>query len=281
MARDYTKFVILGDARTGSNMLAQALNTHPDIVCFREVFHFMHDYVDFNVDGYDRDDPADFAMRAADPVRFLNERIFGEHTGKKAVGFKYLYGHFWGFTGLIEHLAASREIHFIHLKRANMLRSLVSLRLAERSGRWIEDWGVAAKPMPFMPRALSAAAHPLRTVSRLRKKRREQQEIRSQKSGLRLSARECVEFFERTAREVARADELAEGHETLTVFYEKFLDDKAAVFRDVQDFLGVDKAELFVALQRQNPEPLHELLTNYDELRQSMIDGPYAHLFDE
>ncbi len=53
MSKDYVRFVITGDARTGSNMLVHALNTNPAIRCFREIFHYWMNHVDYYVDGYD------------------------------------------------------------------------------------------------------------------------------------------------------------------------------------------------------------------------------------
>jgi hypothetical protein len=149
-----TRFFVLGDARTGSNMLTQALNTNPAIRCFRKVFHFMHDYVDYGIDGFDPNVPADVEFRNNDPVRFLNERLYaGAPPGVQAVGFKYLYGHFWGFDALTDYLSEEHEIRVIHLTRRNMLRSLVSLHIAESSGRWLEDWGVAPRPSTWMTKA--------------------------------------------------------------------------------------------------------------------------------
>ena len=49
-----TRFLVVCGPRTGSNMLCSALNSHPRIVCFREVFNFMYeDVIDYYVEGYD------------------------------------------------------------------------------------------------------------------------------------------------------------------------------------------------------------------------------------
>ena len=67
-------------------MVAQALNTNPQVRCFREIFHFMHDYVDYYVEGYDPKNREDFDLRARDPVRFLQERIFGRAASRDPRG---------------------------------------------------------------------------------------------------------------------------------------------------------------------------------------------------
>jgi hypothetical protein len=281
MTEAYQRFIILGDARTGSNMVAGALNTHPQIRCFREIFHFMQEYVDYNVEGYDPYDAADFALRAADPVRFLRERIFCDQPeGIRAVGFKYLYPHFWGFDGLIPHLTADTNLFVIHLKRRNWLRVLVSVRLAEASGKWIEDWGIAHAPRPLVPRALSAALHPARTVARWRGRQQEKRERAEEKSGLVLTPQECEDWFERSRREEARGDAIAEGHPTLQVSYQDLLEHREAEFARIEDFLGVERAKLVVSAQRQNPEPLRTLIHNYDELRGAFAGTLYEPWFE-
>ncbi len=94
---DYVPFIILSDARTGSTMLAQALNSSPHITCFREVFNFLHDFIQSDVEGYDNFSETDLLLRRRDPVRFLDERIFGHYPeGVRAVGLKFHYGQFWG-----------------------------------------------------------------------------------------------------------------------------------------------------------------------------------------
>lgn len=262
-------------------MLAQALNTNPAIRCFREVFHFMHDYVDYGIEGFDPNVPADVEFRNSDPVRFLNERLYaGAPSGVQAVGFKYLYGHFWGFDALTDHLSDAHEIRVIHLKRRNMLRSLVSLRIAESSGRWLEDWGVEPRPSTWATKLNSAVFHPARTVTRLRKRMREREQRWEEKSGLRLGVPECIAFFDRTAKEVARADAIADGHPTLTVWYEEFLDDRDATFDRVQRFLSVEPQHLTVTVQRQNPEPLSKLIANYAEVARGLAATPYATFLD-
>jgi|CXWL01.1.fsa_nt_gi hypothetical protein len=282
MNDDYTRFVILGDARTGSNMLAQALNTNPAVRCFRELFHFMHDYVDYFVEGFDPNVPEDVALRNADPVRFLQVRIFGaQPPGIKAVGFKFLYPHIWGFEQLFDHLAADKRLKVIHLKRRNWLRVFASVRLAESSGRWIEDWGLAAKPRPWYRKAPGAILHPFRTVSRFRRRRDEATQRAQARPWLTLPKEDCVIWFERCRRDTARGDALAHGHETCTVYYEEILADRPAVFERVQRFLGVESVDLFVSLKRQNPEPLRQLVANFDELRVAFAETEYASFFDD
>ena len=65
----YTRFIILSDARTGSHMLAQALSSSRNIVCFREVFNYLFDFVQFDIEGYDDRNGDDRAL-----ARLLGQR---------------------------------------------------------------------------------------------------------------------------------------------------------------------------------------------------------------
>ncbi len=273
----YTRFIITGDARTGSNMLAQALNTNPAIRCFREIFNGQQDYVDYFVEGYDQADRADLDLRNSDPVRFLRTRIFNEHPEQyRAVGFKYLYGHFWGFDALTEHLQADPDLRVIHLKRRNMLRSLVSVQLAEATNKWIEDWG-PTRPRPLPVRAASAATHPIRTIQRLRKKFAPPVETKPE---VILTQEQCERWFFRTNHEVTRTEEIFASHAGLELYYEDIIADRDAAFARVQEFVGVEPQKLVVTLRRQNPEPLRDLISNYDELRAAFAGTTEEAFFD-
>ncbi|MGB2694181.1 MAG: hypothetical protein WBD55_03220, partial [Dehalococcoidia bacterium] len=104
-----TRFVIRAAARTGSTMLVRALNSHPNVRCFGELFNDEVDFVPFEVDGYDNFSARDRQLRDGDPVSFLSERIFCAQPPEiSAVGFKLLYAQNWSFPGLIEHLAEDR-----------------------------------------------------------------------------------------------------------------------------------------------------------------------------
>jgi LPS sulfotransferase NodH len=270
----YTRFIILGDARTGSNLLANALNSHPQIVCFREIFHFAHeDLIDWDVTGFDPRDPEDIAMRAADPVRFMRARVFGQFAPDvRAVGFKYLYGHFWGFKGLSDALAGDMDLRVVHLLRRNLLRLFVSLRIAEETGRWLDP-----APPPLGRRIASFVRHPVRNMRGTEVVAPERPERRP----LALTTEECLQFFAKHRAERQRYGEMFSHHRLLTMHYEDLLHDQHRVFGDVQQFVGVEPRTLHTNLRRQNPEPLHELIANYDEFSGAARDTEIARFLDE
>jgi len=267
--RPYTRFVIVGDARTGSNLLWSALNSHPRVICFREVFHFAHEFIDYAVPGFDDRATADVTLRREDAVRFLYERIFREfQPAIHAVGFKFLYGHRWGFEPVVRALGEDRDIRVIHLRRRNIVRMFVSVRIAESTGRWLEPVPVGGwrRALAVMRRPLLGAGRGVEPAPRPR---------------LHVSAREIIAFEEQHRREAMKMDALIRGHQVMTLLYEDMAHDRDMAFDSVQRFLGVRPRRLKVGLRRQNPEPLRELIANYDELAAELAGTPYAPLLDE
>ncbi len=274
----YVRFLILSDARTGSNMLVQALNSSPYITCFREPFNRPAGFIDFNVDGYDRDSAEDRELRDRDCAAFLRERIFCRHPAQvRAVGFKVAYSHFFGFQDLEHLLAADSEIRVLHLRRRNLLRSLVSLKIANATGAWLDDRGREHRRAGIVRAARQAlrAAVRLRTLLPPRSPAPTAPPAR-----VRVSADELFRFIVRVNQTAARFDDLFRSHPSLTLTYEDMVERRDELFGQVQAFLGVDALPLTVTLRRQNPQPLRELIENYDDLHEAYRDSPHAGMFD-
>ena len=66
----------------------------------------------------------------------------------------------------------------------------------------------------------------------------------------------------------------------LPLFYEDLVEQRDETFRQAQEFLGVEPGPLTVSLVKQNPEPLPELLENYDELLAEYRYSKHAWMFD-
>lgn len=279
---DYVRFIILSGARTGSNMLASSLNSSPSITCFRELFNGFSGFIDFSVEGYDNSSAEDRALRNQDFKRFLQERIFCQHPGEtRAVGFKMPHVHFRLFPGLLEWLVEDGELRVLHLKRRNLLRMLVSLRIARATGGWVEDQKATLAGVLTPAKALRAARHPVRAARRLRTLLRpEEPRWKALRTPVVLSEAECRAFFAQVEHDSAHYEGLFRGHPLLTVYYEDLLQDRDQVFDQVQSFLGVKPRPLSVTTGRQNPEPLRELIENYDELYEAFKDTPEVAFFD-
>ncbi len=278
----YVRFIILSAARTGSNVLASYLNSSEQIVCFRELFNWMaKEYIDFNVEGYDRFSAEDRALRDSDYKRFLQERIFCPHPqGVHAVGFKMPYDHFWGYTGLLKWLEQDADLRVLHLKRRNQLRMLVSYKIAQTTGVWLDDKKVSLSTKLRPANAPRAIRRPRRSAARLWRFLRPRNPWQKRREPLTLSEEECRSFFEKIGHDEAVYIERFHGHPQLELYYDELLDRRRKVLDRVQSFLDVEPRRLTVTMRRQNPEPLRELLANYDELYEAFQGTPYAAFFD-
>lgn len=277
---DYTRFVIVSGPRTGSHMLAQALNSSRDIVCFREVFNYLLDFVQFEVEGYDNSSARDLALREEAPLRFLDERIFCRHPEEvRAVGFKYHYAQVWGYRGLRERLVVDTEIRVVHLRRRNLLRMLVSREIAAETGVWFAEPRTDLTPRRVLTRIWARLPNAVRMPLRAARRRLSNAPKRSQKS-LTIAPEELRSFIIRTKLTADHFDKVFGQHPQLTVFYEDILDDRERVLGHVQAFIGVEPRRLKVTMRQQNPEPLRELLANYDELFEAYRDSPHAWMFE-
>jgi hypothetical protein len=279
---NYIRFIILSYPRTGSNMVASSLNSSPKITCFRELFNAFSGFIDFHVDGYDDSSADDRALRNADFKKFLQQRIFCQHpTEIRAVGFKMPHVHFRFFPGLLEWLVGDRELRVLHLKRRNLLRMLVSLRIARATRGWVEDRTDTLANKLTPTNALRAARHPLRAANRLRTFiRPKEARWKTLRTPVVLSEADCRAFFAEVERDSAHYEGMFREHPLLTVYYEDLLQDRNKVFDQVQSFLGVRPRRLSVTTRRQNPEPLRELIANYDDLYAAFGDAPEAAFFD-
>lgn len=279
---DYIRFIVLAGARTGSTMLVQALNSSSHIRCFGEVFNADVDFIPFGVDGYDNFSVRERALRDQDVGAFLQQRIFCRAPeGTRAVGFKLLYGQGRQFPGLLQRLIDDSEIRVLHLRRRNLLRSLVSWKIAETTGVWVQDQGFALANALTPANALRAARHPFRAATSLwRRWRLAVAPRETRRAKVTLTKDECATLFEYIQAHEANSETFFDAHPKLTLFYEDLLDRHDDVFNQVQSFLGVQPAPLAATSRRQNPEVLRDLLANYDELYDAFRGTRYTAFFD-
>ena len=293
----YRQFIILCTARTGSRLLGQALNSHPEIRCFDEIFNPRLPYVAYGLwvharpgrdggsakmygksgkDKYYERRVEDMALRAENPSRFLEERIYCEHPAEThAVGFKAAYEHISEFPGVVEHLHDKAELHVIHLKRRNLLRLLTSRKIAETTGVWFEGDPKARLGKRLTARnALRAVRHPWQAAVRIRGLWKG-----PDRPLINIPVDEFRIFIDETQRSISHFDSLFRKHPLITVHYEDLAARRQQVYDQVQKFLGVKTRPFTTTLRKQNPEPLNDLIANYDELYDAFRGGPYQEFF--
>lgn len=227
---DYQRFVLLSRSRTGSNLLISLLNAHPGIRAEWEVFARTH---------------------GQDPLNIL-ARIYGKQPHYvKARGFKLFYYHPLDQDGddLWEELGEDRQLRVLHLKRRNILRTLVSRKIAGVQDIWAA--GSAVQPRRERPKAT------------------------------RFSVAELEEGFRETRDWEAKGDRTFRNHPLLPVYYEDLVADRQACLGEVLDFLRLPRLPLRSDMRKQNPERLADLIANYAELKAAFAGSEWQRFFDE
>ena len=263
----YRRFIVLSGPRTGSNLLAELLDSHPDVRCFGELFN-NEPVIDYRVHGYDGRNASDIALRARDPAALIAQRVFVSVAGAvEAIGFKFHYGHPFFYGGVVEALSADSNLKIVHLRRTNLLRQYVSQVIAEQTGAWMQRH---SNPRSSLKRAW----HTLR-------RRNVPQQVEHRE--LELQPEETERYFWQQILSGTRyTEEVFVRHALIEMTYEDLERDRAAAMRPIWDFLGVPPfGDASSNLVKQNPRPLRQAIANYDELKGHFAESRFASFFTE
>ncbi len=111
------KCVVIGEGRTGSNLLISLLNSHKNVHIKGEVFGRLNDK----------------------SCKEIWDEVFSDRPSHIFyAGFKIFYNHPFDSTDrrVWEFLRNDLEIKIIHIKRRNMLRKVLSLEIAFKTNKW-------------------------------------------------------------------------------------------------------------------------------------------------
>ncbi len=136
----------------------------------------------------------------------------------------------------------NKQIKIIHWYRTNLLRAYVSWVIATNTDKW-----KAADRQPEL----------------------------SEKK-IMIDQDQCIKWLNKTSFQHAISQYEFRHHLCFNVSYENFLFDKNKA-TEILNFLGVDSSfQLSTDLVRQNPEPLDQLIINYDEFAPSFQKTKWA-----
>jgi SAM-dependent methyltransferase/LPS sulfotransferase NodH len=166
----------------------------------------------------------------------------------KAAGFKLFYYHpLDDDSGAIwDKLDGMAELRIIHLKRRDILRTLTSRKIAGKTDVWSS---------------------------------RKASEKRAVDKRIMFSHDELLQLFRQTRRWEEEFGHRFRDHHIMDVYYEDLVSDREAVFQGIVEFLGVQPIPCPTSLERQNPERLSDLITNYESLKHSFKDTEWARYF--
>ena len=230
-----TRFILLGEARSGTSLLLDELNRRwPEIRAKGEIFGV-------------------FGRGSSTSFEEIARTAFADESGATIVGFKLFDSH--ATEQQISALLQAEGIRVIILRRRNPLRRYVSEEIAKATGRWSQ--GRPGKPDTAIPV----------------EERRISIHIRHLKTKLQISENRFREF-----------DRLTFGIPKIDVWYEDLVADLDGELRRIASFLGAGEPahESPPRLERQNPEPLKDLIVNYDKVSRVLRRiGKSEYLLDE
>ncbi len=244
--------ILLAHPRTGSNLLRNILNSHPDVTMYNELFN-LHQFGQEII---------------RNPVKRF-EQLYEQYTisNQKVVGFKLLYdqcsnedfifhskeynphpeflkrttkvldlmniiGHhlvenrsqiFWN------HIISDTSISIIHLQRRNYLRTYISLIKALRTDQWTG------------------------------------QKKQSEYSPLELNIEDCAYFFEHLEKKEQYYSDIFQFHRAIDIFYEDLIQNPIAEIKKIAKFLKIAVSNLSNPPYR-NSVTLTDQIMNLDEL---------------
>lgn len=244
---EYTRFIILGRSRVGTNLLRGLLDAHSQVVAYGELFQ---NFEQINWGGSVPQQGAGILRHFQEqPVRFLEQEIFKRYSIETcAVGFKLFYYHAQNdaWKSIWAHLRGQSDLRVLHTKRANILKTHLSWKLANETGRWVK---------------LDA-------------------EIRQEPS-ISLSYQECVEAFTKTREWENQFDAYFAGQPLLEVVYEDLARDFAGEMKRVWSFLDVPFEAVRPSTHKQAHRPLATTIANYLELKEQFSGTEWEPFFEE
>jgi LPS sulfotransferase NodH len=245
--QNYTKFIILGRSRSGSNLLRGLLNAHSQIITFEEMFKDVQN-IGWGQPGYPQDGRT--LQRFQDnTLSFIEKDLFRKMPSTiQAVGFKIFYYHAYGtpLEVVWDYLKTHTEIRVLHIKRKNILETHFSKKKAELTNSWINLTGEKEKA-PAIP----------------------------------LDFEECRQDFEQTRQWENTFDQFFQHHACMEIIYEELAADYAPIMQHVQKFLGVNPEPVQPQTHKQASYRLAETITNYAELKQQFLGTPWEQFFTE
>jgi len=237
-------FVVIGRHRTGSNMLRYALETHPQVVQYGELFNASCQEIWGAFGRYAYRPQELLAWRRADARSFLSDVIYRDAMAPiSAVGFKLFYRHGRG-DGRGDPWPVLRErddVRIIHLVRQNPIASFLSNERIQRRE-------------PHVKMRASAGRDPANGIA-ARDPERIDVDVDKFKTYL--------AGYENDMQTLA--DEF-HAHSILELSYESMLADMRGATDSVLDFLGADRRPLPWQTERQSRGDVMQQIANLDEV---------------
>lgn len=247
-----TRFVVSGSQRTGTTFVRTSLGSHPDIVCYGEVFQLGKS--PYRLPGgywaYTRRSAVGrikAALRPRASFRDYLDQLYSQNNCR-AVGFKLMLSHCIAKPYLWPMIKQYR-VKSILVTRRNVLKILVSKRAAAASGVYHVSASLPVKTAVANWASQSVAIDPATIIQEL----------------------------DAIAHQQMQWRKLLEHLEFMELVYEDYIQDQPSWNAKMLDFLGVPKQPLTSDLKKVNPDELRNLVSNYAEIVAVVRQSPYSY----
>jgi LPS sulfotransferase NodH len=261
----YKKFIILSKQRSGSTYLASLLQSHPNVVCYNELFH--QEKCHFNYPFFPMETNSEMiSIRNDFPKYFIEEIVFRKYLHNfKAVGFKLLYNQTFDEKNerAWDLLFKNKNIHIVHLIRKNYLHAFISLKLALSTGVW---------SMPVSLNKNNSETGLLKSPN---------PELMQNPISFNLDIEETKKYFLDSEKDIMDFTLAINNHPVLEVFYEDFLNNSQSAINNTLAFLGLGSHDLHSSTIKQNRFKASEIVTNYSELKEFFRNTKWEVFFIE
>jgi len=205
------------------------LNAHPQVEAKGEILSWLRDH------SYDE---------------LLDEGFSCTDANVHCCGFKIFYYHPQDDPSkrVWELLRDIPELKVIHLTRDNILRTVLSQKIASQTEVWLERVNSDTKNL-------------------------EKEVVLCQK--------ELERQFVQTRSWISEFTQYFASHDVCNINYETLVSSPLSVTAALYDFLGVDSIAAHTELRKQNTEPIESLIKNYVDLKEYFIESEWSSFFED
>lgn len=243
--REYVQFVLLGRSRTGSNFLRGLLNAHSEALVLGEIFK-NPEAIEWGTDFQSPPEDA-LPLYQSDPVSFLERFVYGEKPHwVHAFGFKLFYYHAQSepWDAIWSYLQKNTQIHILHVKRRNILRTHLSRARAVQTDRWVR----LTKDKQNLP-------------------------------SLQLDYEECLRDFTQTRAWERQFEAFFKQHPLMDIYYEDLAADYSNQMAHIQRFLELSDERIEPQTYKQANDSLEEAITNFSDLKARFAGTEWEEFF--
>lgn len=171
-------------------------------------------------------------------------------TSAKTRGFKIFYYHpldsedkqIWDF------LKNDSKIKIIHLQRANLLRTHISRLIAGKTDKWSSQGN---------------------------------NKVALENKKVQIDVNELLSDIKTTKNYIQKTQKAFKNHDLYEVSYQELVTNRANTMECIFNFLQVSKFAPKSDLKRQNPEPIKDIVLNYDEVYSKLVNTDYAFMLED